>query len=248
MKPTELMIMDWVHCTKLDYAPENYVANMQVKQLYVADLDTYSFKELKYEEIEPIPLTPEILEKNGFVFLCQDYSAYYLNKLEIRERELTAEGLYEYDLEIGGVWVLIHYVHELQHILRLCGLNELADNFKILRIKKAYTDIEQSRKLAKIDGRYKQEWTERLLAQINGEKSITKRHHLINRYLYQRVKQVEKILANIEVDDDIDLTLVIEQLWEDLNLAQKQIGDVMDRSDEYAEFYHLDKWDGKFNG
>lgn len=59
------MIGDWVHCAKLDYAPENYVANMQVKQLYVADLDTYSFKELKYEEIEPIPLTTEILEKMG---------------------------------------------------------------------------------------------------------------------------------------------------------------------------------------
>lgn len=24
-----------------------------------------------------------------------------------------------------------HYVHELQHALRLCGLNELADNFKV---------------------------------------------------------------------------------------------------------------------
>ena len=25
----------------------------------------------------------------------------------------------------------VFYVHELQHALRLCGLNELADNFKI---------------------------------------------------------------------------------------------------------------------
>jgi len=101
--------------------------------------------------------------------------------------------------------------------------------------------------MAKINGKYEQLWTERLLKQIHEEDSITKRHHLINRYLNQRTKQVEEILANIE-DDDIDLTLVIEQLWEDLQLAHKQIGHTMDRSDEYAKFYNLDKWDGKFNG
>ena len=101
--------------------------------------------------------------------------------------------------------------------------------------------------MAKIDGRYEQDYTERLLAQINGEDSITKRHHLISRYLYQRGKQIEKVLANID-EDDIDLTMVIEQLWEDLELAQKQIRHTMDRSDEYAQFYKLDKWDGKFNG
>ena len=65
--------------------------------------------------------------------------------------------------------------------------------------------------MEKIDGKYRQVYTENLLAQINGEDSITKRHHLICRYLYQREKQVEKVLANIE-DDDIDLTMVIEEL------------------------------------
>ena len=92
--------------------------------------------------------------------------------------------------------------------------------------------------MAKIDGRYEQPYTEKLLAQINIEDSITKRHHLIRRYLHQRVKQTEKILANIE-NDDIDLTLIIEQLWEDLQLAYNQIGDTTNRSNEYAEFHHL---------
>ena len=101
--------------------------------------------------------------------------------------------------------------------------------------------------MAKIDGKYEQFWTENLLKQINSEDSITKRHHLISRYLNQREKQVEKVLANIE-DDDIDFTLVIEQLWEDLELAHKQILQTIDRSDFYADYYKLDKWDGKFNG
>ena len=101
--------------------------------------------------------------------------------------------------------------------------------------------------MLKIDGKYKQFWTENLLEQIESESSITKRHHLIGRYLYQRGQQIEKILANIE-NDDIDLTMVIEQLWEDLELAHKQIQQTMNRSDFYAEYYELDKWDGKFNG
>ena len=101
--------------------------------------------------------------------------------------------------------------------------------------------------MVKIDGRYEQPYTEKLLAQINAEDSITKRHHLISRYLYQREKQVEKVLANIE-DNDIDLDMVIEQLWEDLQLAHEQILNTMSRNDFYADYYDLDKWDGKFNG
>ena len=101
--------------------------------------------------------------------------------------------------------------------------------------------------MAKIDGKYEQFWTEKLLKQVENEDSITKRHHLLSRYLYQRDKQIEKIIANIE-DDDIDLTMVIEQLWEDLKLAHEQILFTMDRNDFYAKYYKLDKWDGKFNG
>lgn len=72
----------------------------------------------------------------------------------------------------------------------------------------------------KIDGKYKQFETEELLSHINNEDSISKRHHLLPRYLRQRSEQIEKILANIE-DDDIDLIMVIEQLWDDLELARK---------------------------
>lgn len=76
--------------------------------------------------------------------------------------------------------------------------------------------------MIKIDGKYKQLETENLLSNINNEDSRTKRRHLLPRYLRQRSKQIEKILANIE-DDDIDLIMVIEQLWEDLELARKHI-------------------------
>lgn len=101
--------------------------------------------------------------------------------------------------------------------------------------------------MTKIDGKYEQPYTERLLAQINEEDSITKRHHLISRYLYQRDKQIEKIIANID-DDDIDPTMVIEQMWEDLQLAHRQISETIGRSDYYAYVNNLPEWDGKYKG
>lgn len=76
--------------------------------------------------------------------------------------------------------------------------------------------------MIKIEGKYKQFEAEALLSRINNEDSITKRHHLLPRYFRQRSKQIEKILANVE-DDNIDLIMVIEQLWDDLELARKHI-------------------------
>lgn len=76
--------------------------------------------------------------------------------------------------------------------------------------------------MAKIDGKYRQIETENLLEQINSSDSMKERHRLLSKYLNQRCLQVERILANID-DDEIDTTLVIEQLWEDLYMACQQI-------------------------
>lgn len=91
--------------------------------------------------------------------------------------------------------------------------------------------------MAKIDGKYKQVWTEDLLNKINQEDNITKRHRLITQYINQRCKQIEKIIANF--DDDVDLEMVVEQLWEDLHLAEKQLLHTIERVDFYARCYNL---------
>lgn len=73
------------------------------------------------------------------------------------------------------------------------------------------------------------------------EDSRTKLHHLVLKYLYLRYKQVEKIIANID-DSDLDLELIIEQLWEDLELVlnhYNQIDRTMNRSDYYAQSIKL---------
>lgn len=88
----------------------------------------YSERNIEIDDIEPIPLTNEFFEKHGFISLYDEYPSFYFNKLEIRERELTAEGLCEYEINVGGILVFINYVHELQHILRLCfGIKDLND-------------------------------------------------------------------------------------------------------------------------
>lgn len=86
--------------------------------------------------LEPIPLTSEILEKNGFKHYITEENS---DDFDNREGDLyyclnkTADGYMScidvaHSFTISG---LIKYVHELQHILRLCGLDELADNLKI---------------------------------------------------------------------------------------------------------------------
>lgn len=97
--------------------------------------------------LEPIPLTSEILEKNGFNKVPQpDCSNPY--HWEFKEyEEGTDESFYcikAYNNFFRGMRITIeNYVdcnnfgkqvehfHELQQALRLCDLDELADNLKI---------------------------------------------------------------------------------------------------------------------
>ena len=130
------MIGDWVHIdessckiqslTKLN----EYSALGEYAYLYIGHT--------KY--VKGIPLTPEILEKNGFKFikdsefsissekLLSDNTYIYirLHKVEGWSIHISYRGMEDFELNIH-----LRHVHTLQHAFRLCGLNELADNFKI---------------------------------------------------------------------------------------------------------------------
>ena len=72
-----------------------------------------------YEHIKPIPITPEILEKNGFGEY--EYNEVYGDEIEVEV------SLYEWPIDEGscpGFSTHLHYVHELQHALRLCGIEK----------------------------------------------------------------------------------------------------------------------------
>lgn len=133
MKAEELMIGDWVLYAGLN--PEIPQGAVRVSclvrdphELCVNDkLTTYQF-------VKPIPLTPEILELNGF---SKDGSQIH--------RKKNTDYYTDYDIivnpQVGSMCIegidgncnrfSRYYVHELQHALRLCGLTELADNFKV---------------------------------------------------------------------------------------------------------------------
>lgn len=130
MKATELMIYDWVYIRE-------YPMRQEAKQM----MEDYFFRSLC--EFEPIPLTEELLEKNGFekyregVYrLITETDAIIIEPMKIESR-------------LGNKWYWFHnkdremkvvkpriaypfvYVNELQHALRLCGLWDLANDFKI---------------------------------------------------------------------------------------------------------------------
>ena len=96
--------------------------------------DPWEFDD-KDDQPQPIPLTPEILEKNGFVFDCDFWTIAnprYNNVRMVRYCSIDEDAT---DAFLGhrafDENYAIDYIHELQHALRLCGLNELADNFKV---------------------------------------------------------------------------------------------------------------------
>lgn len=104
-------------------------------------------------QVNPIPLTPEILERNGFnpeTFLSAEWKKeVYFKEFSSCVVEPDDSGKYIFGTTIywnkkdgdgspidwGTMYESmiynLQYVHEFQHALRLCGLNELADNFKV---------------------------------------------------------------------------------------------------------------------
>lgn len=132
MKTTEIMVGDW-----LQLQAEGKYYPFQVKPTdFVSDLVV---------NFAPIPLTPEILEKNGFYDRNNQwyYKRFWSNgcfdiavALDYREIEISkvcGSGTDCEEVEYGSTIAFGSdiNVHELQRALRICGLEELADNFKI---------------------------------------------------------------------------------------------------------------------
>lgn len=122
MKSTELQIRDWVISNRRGKNEIVKVISIDGGTSYCwLDADCYSGL-IACEDIQPIPLTAEILEKNGFKYNIFDRWMNSRYDVAISEKD---EFLFIWDR------IQLDYVHELQHALRLCGLNDLAENFKI---------------------------------------------------------------------------------------------------------------------
>ena len=140
MKANELMIGDWVltldstHKEKV-FAQVDAIEEGQHSILVTRECSNW-FVDIDW--IEPILLTPEILEKNGFVPKFSDggLTKYLIYKdivdglhemymrifyFNTKEKEHKLEC---FDCRTGGIQIWIKYVHQLQHALRLCGIEK----------------------------------------------------------------------------------------------------------------------------
>lgn len=112
------MIGDWVRL-KLT---QN---NTTVTGINGNSIDTKAVHPLRYDEIEPISLTPEILEKNGFekvqnLLVLQWENGVYPSMIFV---EYNPEN---YCLFINDMMFpkSVRFLHELHHILMDCGIEK----------------------------------------------------------------------------------------------------------------------------
>lgn len=124
LKVTDLMVGEWVIC----YHPSRPQSFERVSVGLLHTLEQQEHGHIKEDSplfriVQPIPLTPEILEKNGLAndpFGCCFKEDEYM-ALEISVEE---EGIY-WTINYNEYGILkLKYVHQLQHALRLCGINK----------------------------------------------------------------------------------------------------------------------------
>lgn len=141
MKPTEIQIGD-----RLYYKGQFNAFDFRVEQVtkhkvgYHAEPGEHRMYYLRLCEVQPIPLTSDLLERHGFKKVPQPgCSNPYHWKLEQRDED--GEFLYmieAYNTPFRGMFIQIdnpsdcasisfckqiEHVHELQHALRLCGID-----------------------------------------------------------------------------------------------------------------------------
>lgn len=142
MKANEIQIGDWVYSTFSKLPCK--VTYLKLHESGYASVETTNVVGVKdIESLSPIPITPEILEKNGFektqiygekqddIFQCFDgeiiieVGIYDPNFILIHYRYETPDGINSGELSSivkvdGGKF----YLHELQHALLLCGIEK----------------------------------------------------------------------------------------------------------------------------
>lgn len=114
MKATDLMIGDFVLCNELPLR----VGAIRQDEIGFFDNDykIYWCSDDEFDRIDPIPLTENILVKNGFVktwnsdWQLKEYATIIISK--------------DYYVKVFERSIRIDYVHELQHMLRLVGVDK----------------------------------------------------------------------------------------------------------------------------
>lgn len=139
------MVGDWV---LINDAPHKIQAIDSTDAEIQADDELYYVGEDRYhseDKIEGIPITDDFYLQNDWFCVCRAYAESHIKDVGKCRLEIvynvysTCHTLYIWfdyvphsrDNGRANARMPVKYIHDIQHILRLYGLNELADNFKI---------------------------------------------------------------------------------------------------------------------
>ena len=145
MKANELMIGDWVKVTD-DDTDDSFIG--QVKAIdELGNINVQEGEDVAYpysiDCLEPISLTPDILEKNGFknvkenqwvweekyhsnvdIIRIDDCISFYKEYPSEKNGGLQTGGWIQAMSERGRVDIDSEYVHELQHAIHQCKMDK----------------------------------------------------------------------------------------------------------------------------
>lgn len=123
MSTTDLMAGDLVLITEPDdyhgYIGKVVIVNNETGYIMVF-LENHGYHDVFCDDVQPILLMPEILEKNGFIKTISEDGLHYrytLTEGNISFSVLYANGVFQWIFPID-----IKYVHKLQHILKFCEI------------------------------------------------------------------------------------------------------------------------------
>lgn len=129
LKSVDLMLGDYVICHRPTKPQE--IVNVTAELLSVIERQEKgiinNIKSPMYRVVKPIPLTEEILKKNGFSKIGTIGNTYihcFYEHIRYYEIEIN---LHDNMLWINKMWFKannIQYVHELQNALRLCKVEK----------------------------------------------------------------------------------------------------------------------------
>ena len=134
MEAKDLMISDWVKINDIDYPAPTQIGGITKKHgTFYTHFPQWDLTVVD-EKLEPISLTQEILEKNGFPLNEDETNSsiqeVYRNFTQFFDFPLGRGFYIEYDTVTSTCWITDHcwfkfkYVHELQHALKLCGIEK----------------------------------------------------------------------------------------------------------------------------
>lgn len=130
MKADELMIGDWVLYDKQPYKVRElgiYGTNRDGSDypaICVGKPNGFGLI-LERKKIKPIPLTKEILEKNGWSQDIYSNESYDNEDIECLSLWVGEDGKNAWWWHAGFELVIpLNYVHELQHALKLCKIEQ----------------------------------------------------------------------------------------------------------------------------